>query len=57
MSSGDMMPREQYDFIKDIHDYMLEASNMTENEAWDFGFRVWQFRDFLKDALQRKESE
>lgn len=57
MSGGDMMPREQYDFIKDIHDYMLEASNMTENEAWDFGFRVWQFRDFLKDALQRKESE
>ena len=42
-----MMPKEQHDFIKDIQDYMLIASNMDEHEAWDFGFRVWQFETWL----------
>ena len=45
--SGDMMPKEQHDFIKGIQDYMLIASNMDEHEAWDFGFRVWQFETWL----------
>lgn len=42
-----MMPKEQYHFIKAIQDHMLEASNMNQHEAWDFGFRVWQFKDYL----------
>ena len=45
--SEDMMPKEQYDFIKGIQDYMFEASNMDEHEAWDFGFRIWQFETWL----------
>lgn len=29
--------------IKEIQDYMLAASNMTEQEAYSFAFRCWQF--------------
>lgn len=40
--SADMMPKEQYEYIKGIQDEMLESTNMTESEAWSFGFRCWQ---------------
>lgn len=38
----EQMPKEQYEYIKRIQDDMLECTNMTENEAWDFAFRCWQ---------------
>ena len=40
--SGHAMPKEQYDYIRKIADLCLEATNMTDVEAWDFGFRCWQ---------------
>ena len=51
--SGDVMCKEQYDFIKGVQDYMLEASNMKEDEAWDFGFRIWQFQEWLKGYIEK----
>ena len=54
---GDMMPKEQYDFIKGIQDYMLEATNMEENEAWSFGFRIWQTRNWLRKYIAIEVSE
>lgn len=51
--SGDVMLKEQYDFIKGIQEYMLEASNMKEDEAWDFGFRIWQFQNWLKGYMDK----
>ena len=44
------MPQDQYDFITTIQKECLEATNMTENEAWSFGFRCWQ----LGYAKQKK---
>lgn len=52
---GDCMPKEQFDFIKGIQDKMLDATNMTEDEAWNFAFRVWQMKDFLKEYLKEEE--
>ena len=51
------MPKEQYDFIKGIQDYMLEATNMEENEAWSFGFRIWQTRNWLRKYIAIEVSE
>lgn len=39
---ADSMPKEQFEFISKIQADMLESTNMTEHEAWDFGFRCWQ---------------
>lgn len=39
---GDCMSKEQYDYIKRIQNDCIERTNMTESEAWDFGFRCWQ---------------
>ena len=36
------MPKEQFEFISKIQADMLESTNMTKDEAWDFGFRCWQ---------------
>lgn len=38
----DCMPKEQFEFISKIQADMLESTNMTKDEAWDFGFRCWQ---------------
>lgn len=38
------MPQEQYDFITTIQKECLETTNMTEDEAWTFGFRCWQLK-------------
>ena len=54
---ADCMPKEQYDFIREIQRHMLDASNMTEYEAWDFAFRVWQFQDWLLSVLERRKNE
>lgn len=40
--SGDMMPKEQQNYIEKIQKHCLEETNMTENEAYDFAFRCWQ---------------
>lgn len=40
--SGEMMPKEQQEYIEKIQNHCLEATNMTENEAWHFAFRCWQ---------------
>ena len=49
----DVMPKKQNDFITGIQQYMLEASNMNEHEAWDFAFRIWQFKDFLQKYFEK----
>ena len=45
------MPKEQAEYIHNLQSYMLEAPNMTKDEAWSFAFRCWQFNNdekFLK---------
>ena len=32
--------------------WMREASNMTEDEAYEFALVVWQHKDFLAKYLQ-----
>lgn len=39
---GDVMPKEQYEYIEKIQRDCLERTNMTEEEAWNFAFRCWQ---------------
>jgi hypothetical protein len=42
---GDCMTKEEYEYIVNIQNYMLEATNMTKSEAWNFAFRLSQFKD------------
>ena len=46
--SGDCMPKEQYEAIKAMQEYLLELTNMTEEEALNFAFRCWQLCDSSK---------
>ena len=39
---GDVMPKEQYEYIREIESDCLERTNMTEAEACNFAFRCWQ---------------
>lgn len=39
------MPKEQQQYLDGITNYMLGATNMSESEAKDFAFRIWQFKD------------
>lgn len=39
---GECMPVEQQSFIDKIKTECLEKTNMTDQEAWSFGFRCWQ---------------
>ena len=55
--SGDVMPKEQAEFINDLKEQMLVNTNMTENEAYDFAFRVWQHQDFLHWYIELKWSD
>ena len=48
--SGDQMPKDQQEYIDSIQKYALEATNMKENEAYDFAFRCWQL-DFEHERL------
>ena len=50
--ADEMMPKEQFDFIEVLRDYMYEYSNMSRDEAYDFAFRVWQFRGYLMTYLR-----
>ena len=47
------MNEEQKRFIEALQKEMLSATNMTENEAYDFAFRVWQMKDFLYYFIER----
>lgn len=38
----DCMPKAQFEFVQKVKTDMLKNTNMTEDEAWDFGFRCWQ---------------
>ena len=51
MSEYEMMPKSQYDFIHDIETYMLDSTNMTESEAYDYAFRTWQCKEWLRNKL------
>lgn len=46
-----VMPEEQKAFIETIKEHEIEVTNMTENEAIDFAFRVWQDRNWLKEFI------
>lgn len=52
--SDNVMPKEQSEFINDLKEQMLVATNMTENEAYDFAFRVWQHQDYLHRYIEMK---
>lgn len=45
---SDCMPKEQYEHIKAMQDYLLDVTNMTEEDAWNFAFRCWQLCDSSK---------
>lgn len=54
--SGEAMPFEQQDYIDRLQQYCLEATNMTESEAYNFAFRCWQLNmDNPKIRNPRKE--
>ena len=40
--SGEQMPKDQSDYINKLKDYCKDATNMTDEEAYNFAFRCWQ---------------
>ena len=46
--SGECMPKEQYEHIKAMQDYLLDVTNMTEEDAHKFAFICWQLCDSSK---------
>lgn len=52
---GDVMPKEQQEFIDELEKYILEASNMDKDEAYQFAFIVWQHRKHLKAFLTKDD--
>ena len=58
----DMMPKEQSERIAEIERFVLDATNMTKEEAYNFAFRCWQL-DFVRvkdlekltEKLKKKE--
>ena len=51
--SGDMMPKDQQEYIDRIQKHCLESTNMTENEAYEFAFRCWQL-DYDKKPKKKE---
>lgn len=51
---GDCMPKEQYEYIEQIQKDCIERTNMTEQEAWNFGFRCWQL-GYLKNQKNQED--
>jgi len=45
------MGKNQKTFIKEVKEYMLSSTNMTDDEAYDFAFRVWQSHNWLVKKL------
>ncbi len=52
---SDSMSKEQKDFIDRIIALMIKSTNITENEAYDFAFRIWQMKSSLMDILVDKK--
>lgn len=48
---SDMMPESQSRFINILQEYVISATNMTHDEAYNFAFRVWQMQEYLKKFL------
>ncbi len=48
---SDMMPESQSRFINILQEYVISATNMTHDEAYNFAFRVWQMQEYLKEFL------
>lgn len=44
---NNIMDDKQSDFINELKDRALESFNMSDDEAHDFAFRVWQMKDWL----------
>lgn len=51
-----MMPKEQSEKIQRIQKEMLERTNMTENEAYDFAFRCWQCGLDFTEELEKENA-
>lgn len=47
---SDCMPEEQSEAIRIVQNYCLEATNMTEDEAYDFAYWCYVL-GFKKDGL------
>lgn len=47
------MSEDQSAFIKELQEYMLKATNMSDEEAYDYAFKVWQTKDWLTCFLNR----
>lgn len=55
--TNNSQPKEIQDKIDRIQKEMLDRTNMTENEAYDFAFKCWQCGlDFTKD-LEKENQE
>ena len=48
----DMMPKEQALAIERIKNHCLDATNMTEEEAYNFAFRCWQLNYVRADKKE-----
>lgn len=42
---GDCMPLEQQQWLDEMKTYLMNATNMKEDEAEVFSFRLWQLKD------------
>lgn len=51
------MPKDQQEFIDELEKYILEASNLDNDEAYQFAFRVWQHRKYLKQFLSKDDKD
>ena len=59
--TSNSQPKEIQDKIDRIKKEMLDRTNMTENEAYDFAFKCWQcgldFTNHLESLLDKTEKE
>ena len=47
-----MMPKEQSEKIAEIERFVLDATNMTKEEAYNFAFRCWQLNFVREKELE-----
>lgn len=45
------MDKSQTDFINEIAEYIDSSTNYGKTESYEFAFRVWQNKEFLKRIL------
>lgn len=53
--SGCQIPKEQFEYMGKIQDDMLDRTNMTEQEAWNFAFRCWQCGYVNKKEIESQQ--